>query len=673
MAGAAQMSRTSKDRLAQDDDEIARLERKLGIKKGGRKATGDGLDDLLGDLEPNADDQLQKRKSTDDAGWLQAKRRRVEVDEGSDEESDFEGLSDDDDEAEVAAKQVDDIGSSELDADKQVRALRENPYVAPSTGKYVPPSLRKAPTSDDEVVLRLRRRVQGLVNRLSESNMLSILQSIEALYAENARQYVTSAVIDTLLALVTDESALTDQFIVLHGGFVAALYRAIGVDFGAQVLDRIVTSLDAESIGKRAANLVSLLATIYNFEVITCQIMYDLIRQYVAHFTEDDTELLLRIIRTCGQQVRQDDPSALKEVISRIQKKASEVDEGSISIRQKFMIDTMNDLRNNRLRLGMASSASRSEFMARMKKLLGQVKAKSSKASEPFSLSLDDIRNSDKKGKWWLIGASYHDPAKMVDANTTSMRTATPLGNDKFGADDDETTNMVAVARALGMNTDVRRAIFAAVMLSTDYKEAIIKIKKLRLKKAQLEEISNVLLRCVTGESTYNPYYAVLAGEFCYERAVKWSFQTMLWDYLKRMDPSLTQEDEFDDETDKLDASTIVSLAKLYGSLIRKNALSITVLKTLDWTNVQARTCMFLEILLTSIILDKSKADVAPSVEAILCQVQEVPDMVLGFRYFLETVLAHSEVPEKRKHKRRVAEVCQKVTTELGQSSESPG
>jgi nucleolar MIF4G domain-containing protein 1 len=81
---------------------------------------------------------------------------------------------------------------------------------APTTGKYVPPSLRKlqqqataeaSPSSDisataiktmeqqpkTEQQIKLERKTQGLLNKLSEANIESILAEVEGLYREWSR------------------------------------------------------------------------------------------------------------------------------------------------------------------------------------------------------------------------------------------------------------------------------------------------------------------------------------------------------------------------------------------------------------------------------------------------------------------------------------------------------
>ncbi|TKX27021.1 MIF4G domain-containing protein 1 [Elsinoe australis] len=720
------LSKTARARLEQDNDEIAALERKLGIKKG-KKARApdgedDGLDDLLGEIDDavTGDYKSGKRKLEEDDEWLRQKRRKLEshkqvaqkqveeeftrfsnedeasdADEESDEdledddEENMDGLEDDDDEESI--EHLDDESDEEVSTKAPTK--RENPYRAPVTdneptlAKYIPPSLRKAATTQDESVVRLHRKIQGLVNRLSESNMLSILSSVEALYQDNARGHVTEGLINTLISLVADSDSLSDTFIILHGAFIAGLYRLIGIDLGAQLLERIIHSLDNTSTSppateltttsKKEANLVTLLSTLYTFSIITSTIIYDLIRHYISTLSESHTELLLRIIRTCGSQLRSDDPSSLKDVVSLIQTRTSSAAGPPPSVRQQFMLETITDLKNNRLKSGFGASASRAEMLTRMKKMLGTVKGRASArgGAEPLRVTLRDIREVEKKGKWWLVGASWRDPGKVggeeEEEGDEGGKEGVMMGigeRREREKGDDAATEMLALARRLGMNTDVRRGVFVAIMAAADFRDAVTRVNKLALKKSQLGEVPRVLVRCVMAEGGWNPYYALVAKELCgAKREVRMGFQFELWDCFKRMGESVSGEQEDEENEDpegKMQTREVVALAKLFATLVKNEAVPITALKKLDFAYLKPKTGLFLEIMLTAVILDKGKG--GDAVE-ILSKAKEEEGLRLGFRWWIGEVLSKSEVPEKKRHREKVKTVCEAVIQNLAE------
>lgn len=311
------VSRKARDKMAEDDAEIAALERKLGMKgknKLSKSFHDDGLDEVLGDLADGSEDDSKKRKREGNE-WLQQKRRKSQAENANNlldesENGTSHGSEDSEDEDNSAFEGFED------EAPPPTPKVRENPYVAPVTpvppkdtgaGKYVPPSRRAPPSDESETLLRLRRQTQGHLNKLSEANLVSILGDIEKLYQDYPRQSVTTTLIDLLFGLIFDKSTLQDTFIILHAGFVGAMYKVMGMDFGAEFIQRVVERFDNTYENgdkddlperKEMVNVISLLSHLYNFHVIGSSLIFDYIRLFLTEITELNTELLLKIIRS---------------------------------------------------------------------------------------------------------------------------------------------------------------------------------------------------------------------------------------------------------------------------------------------------------------------------------------------------------------------------------------
>lgn len=349
-----------KDKLAEDDAEIAALEKKLKIKekKLPKAFIEDGLDFLLEGLDSIGDARGVKRKRAylpepesgsgtedeetdgDDMGSdNQLIEGDVEDSEDS-EEKEFRGFDDDlhtdgadenetseDEDGEAEGDNESNEGKEGIKGKSAAKAADPNELdiygrrknaPTPSSGKYIPPSLRKAASGEDEELTRLRRQIQGQLNRLSEPTLLGIVNEMEQLYRSHPRNHVTSTLTDIIIASVCDRSTLLDTFMILHAGFIAALYKIIGVDFGAHITQRIVEEFDKsyernklEDVlngGKECSNMISLLSELYNFQVVGCTLMFDFVRMFLGDITELNTELLLKLVRSkpslsiaCGQ------------------------------------------------------------------------------------------------------------------------------------------------------------------------------------------------------------------------------------------------------------------------------------------------------------------------------------------------------------------------------------
>ena len=114
------------------------------------------------------------------------------------------------------------------------------------------------------------------------------------------------------------------------------------------------------------------------------------------------------------------------------------------------MVETIINLKNNRAKAANATSVVTSEATIRMKKFLGKMGEKSFRSGgEPLRVTLSDIRNVKERGKWWLVGASWNNDDLPLHANDSAKQ------------DEDA---LLSLAREQRMNTEIRRAVFIALM-----------------------------------------------------------------------------------------------------------------------------------------------------------------------------------------------------------------
>ncbi|KAB5518755.1 hypothetical protein GE09DRAFT_1156367 [Coniochaeta sp. 2T2.1] len=749
------IAKAVRDKLAQDDAEIAELERKLGLK--GRKSLPksfheEGLGEILEVLQDGGgvdeETQLKRKRKAEADEWLAQKRQKasaaaaqvaggkagkpakgqeeklmriireedleedddvgssafedddddslldgLKVDSEDDEDEDMEDFDEDEDmdgldaeDGDENGKDVDDFSGFESDdAESEPAAprVRENPYVAPTTGpqvaKYVPPSRRQETGSDAELTQRIRRQLQGLVNRITDSNMVGIVGDIEKVYREQPRQHVTTILVDLILVQVCDPATLPDTLLILSAGFATALYRVMGPDFGAQLIQETVERFDqyyerclaAPAEGaKQTSNLITLMAEMYNFQLLGCNLIFDYIRFLLNDLTELNAELLLRIIRLAGPSLRQDDPLALKDIVTMIRPAVAKIGEANLSVRTKFMIETINDLKNNKMRTGVSASAILSEHGTRMKKLLGTLNSRKLKATEPLRIGLKDIRESDKRGKWWLVGASWagRSGEEEQKANKKNEKPAKDDDSDEDMLDGEDAgePDLAELAREQQMNTDVRRSIFVAVLSATDYEDAYVRLLKLRLNKDRQREIPNVLIQCAGAEAQYNPYYTLIAKRICSDRKIRWSFQDALWKLFRRLGESIFGDDaeEEEDEDDQVDMRRLVNVAKMYGALVADGALGLAVLKCLNLPYLQAKTKAFVEVLVITAFLESYKqgkegADGSKAVlERIMGGVIEAPELSRGMLWFLKKVVRKSDLAGGKEEGKKLKKAC---------------
>ena len=238
------------------------------------------------------------------------------------------------------------------------------------------------------------------------------------------------------------------------------------------------------------------------------------------------------------------------------------------------MIETINNLKNNRTKTGIAASTVTSEHTIRMKKALGTLNMRSIKASEPLRIVLKDLRDTDKRGKWWIIGASYQDESEVKPRKPKELQARDTRQEMQVASNDPQ--DLADLARQQRMNTDVRRSIFVAIMSATDFRDAYLRLMKLRLKKSQELQIPKVLIHCAGAEASYNPFYTLTSRRLCSDRKLKMAFQFCLWDLFKQIDGSAGETEESEQ---KLGIRSLANLGKMFGSLIADGGLGFGGLK----------------------------------------------------------------------------------------------
>lgn len=507
------------------DNDLEFYAKKLGIK--GKEKLPDGEEDGLADIMDGIGEESHSEPSVSD----------------SDESSEFD---------------------SEMVSDEE----QENPYVAPvpkeeKPSGYVPPALRK---KEDAELSELVRAIKGPLNKLSESNISSIVNDINGLFLNHPRQTVIEHFTKTILDSVVSQGRLLDTFVYLHAALVAALHRLQGVDFGAHFIQTLVERLDKTADQKEAENTVTFLTAIYAFQVVSSKLLFDLIREKVDALSENNAGIILKIVRGSGNQIRSDDPSALREIILSVTAKSNTVE---MSPRMQFLVETISSLKNNKLK-----DESSHQLLIRLKKFLGQ---HISSNNDPIQVSLLDIRNIEEKGKWWLVGSAWKGSEPEVNKKVMDEIL-------------DLEPNWVEIAKKQRMNTDIRRAIFVSIMSASDYIDAVTRIDKLALKKAQEREIPRIVVHCAMMEPAWNPYYGHLAAKLCDTHSHRKTFQFMLWDVLKG--------EEFADEG----VQKTLHLGRLFGWLLAKGSLALHVLKVVNFVALSSLERLLVEIMLITFL-----------------------------------------------------------------------
>lgn len=678
--------------MKRDEDDMKYYAKKLGLKSTKVKdSKGDGLDDILDGLDfldnYGSDAENYESEGGEDLEDIEEEEEEKQQAESHDEDEEEDEGAQNGEHIDNPFSSDDEINSSDFDSDIDVTdeedegdvmrpAPKENPYVAPAqaTSKYIPPALRqRLQAGDSEEILRIKKSIKGPLNKLSEANAMTIINQINSVYSENPRQLVTECLTAVVLESIIQQASLLDQFVILHAGLAASIYRLQGVEFGAHFIQTLVEKYESfynEGRSKEAGNLISLLTACYSFQVVSSKLLYNLIETLIEETSEINSELLLRLVKNAGQQMRNDDPNALKEIIITLQKNIANQE---INARTRFLVDTITNLKNNKTKFNNEVAM---QLVTRMKKVLATIN--NNKFHDPLHVSLDDIHNIKTKGKWWLVGSAWKgnnaaDQKDEVLVNEDEM-------NDIL---DNAEPNWMELARSQRMNTDIRRAIFISIMSSQDFIDAFTKLDKLKLKKSQEREIPKILLHCVSIEKVSNPYYSFLANKLCSSHSLRKTFQFCFWDFIRELEGDEDDQDDEDyfknlnsdlvGEDDDFQLQRVVNVGKFFDYLVAEGTLPLHSLKNINFLTLNSDSSLFIEVLMISFFDNigkksevsafgagskKSKASDLKFQDNLLvsilakCETQKA--MMRGLQYFLQEKVKSSDIISGRKQKRRV-------------------
>ncbi|XP_065341618.1 nucleolar MIF4G domain-containing protein 1 homolog [Cloeon dipterum] len=551
-------------------------------------------------------EKAQKRVKFADEEETQAKK--VKIDDAPDEDGE-------EDEAEKEEETWEDIYG-------RIRDKKGN-VLQGVQGKYIPPALR-ASTTDSVKLARLKRQMQGLLNRVAESNMASVASQMEQIILSNSRGDANQVLVQLLHALAPAGAVTPARMIAEHALLLAILHAHIGAEVGAAFLQSTVEKFDECYLSKKEVedktlnNLLQILCFMYCFKMFHCTLLFDILDRFGNSFEEKDVELILLVLKTVGPSLRKDDPAALKNVIIQLQKQASSCK--AENSRVAFMMDILLAIKNNNMSKIPDYDP---DLVDRLRKLLRALLRSGSSVSE-LKISLKDLLNAQKQGKWWVVGSAWQG------AGPGEKSTSTTTNSSEFSQ------KLLELARKQRMNTDLRRNVFCILMSAEDFIDAFEKVLHLGVKGQQEREIPYVILHCCLQEQTFNAYYAHISQKFCdYDRRFKMSIQCSIWDKIK--------------ELDTMTKSQIRNLASFTSFLVLNGGLTLAVLKVIEFSDLDKVHVKFIRQVLLKLLLTSKEEECIGA----FTRVPSSPQLALfkeGMRLFLHRyILGSSKAASENK------------------------
>ncbi|OMJ69346.1 hypothetical protein SteCoe_32951 [Stentor coeruleus] len=429
------------------------------------------------------------------------------------------------------------------------------------------------------------KRLKGLFNRLSDQNIEPLTGQITELFKNYSNSVLQTALWDFLNGTFSNQQTPT-QLLAVYSVEVSALSRLVGREISAFIIDKLYKSRSSLNLTQ-----ISFLSYLYYFGVINSGIISGFLKLLLDDLTESHIEFLITSFNLIGFTLRKNEPSILKELITLAQEKCKKL--GETTGRMKVMVETLMDVKNNKKKQNLAED--RLKFLKNW--LKNNVCKKTGIKECQITAKFEDLEGSNWRN---LLTPSF----EFIQNHA------------KFSPE------IEALARAQKMNTDSRRNIFCLLMSSEDYMDAFAKLSTL---KKQERDIVRVIINCTGQEATYNKFYTLVSIQLCKEKnSYKYSFQYALWDFLK----------QFQD----FSIRKISNIGKFFADMIVNGAVGLSILKAVDFDDINEHLSLFLRILIENVIVSSA----VQSIEKLFNKVgksEKLKNLAEGLRVFIKIVI----------------------------------
>jgi nucleolar MIF4G domain-containing protein 1 len=566
----------------------------------------DGLDDLLDDLDEDEGDDFAEFKynpyvneeDEDDLHELLPDGDEDELDDGLDE---LEGVDEGDDFEDDMEQ------DSDIDEDEAPKPTATNNAPAAAVGKYIPPHLRNkmavatsAVSSDsrenDARHAELKKQIRNILNKLSIENMENMTGTSLQLYQSNSKNDFRNVLAQTIIESVCDNVNLQSQFVLVYAAYIVVLHNVASSDIGATFLEKLIIKFDESKYQRqRATNLITMICHIYNLGLIYSNMIYDVVRVLLEdneEISELSIELIYKILKVCGFQLRTDDPNALKNIVDLVQTKSEDSTVGGS--RFKYLLEFISQVKNNRNKKEQESDY---EKYKNVRKVIKSLQKKHDKSGEnTLRISYNDLLEAETKGRWWIVGGAWVGR----QADDKSLAPKVPSSSSiKFhdahsaalaGISEKKISKLKQMARDQNLTTELRTIIFTIIMSAEDYLDAFQRLLQLNIKKND-REIARVIFHCCCKEKQFNLYYALLATEVAkVHRSTSLCFQYTFFEHFKQLN--------------ECPVRNIINLSHLLAHMIGHQALSLSVLKAVDFDHIKKQEVIFYRLFFMNLLLD---------------------------------------------------------------------
>lgn len=577
----------------------------------------DGKDDSNESNDSDESDGSDDGEDDEDNDEVDADADDDDDDNSEDSDEDEDGDGDEDEDGDGDGERDEELNAEGITLTtkaayiKRSEAFGDNVItddgIVAAPAAYVPPARRRLGEDGDSGKLeRARRHVKGLLNRLNEANLIAIIKDLEMVFRRNSRTETAATLSSFVIEACMHEKKTLQHLLLVYAGAVCALHHLIGLEVSAQFLQLLAENFDAHykqrakiaddsdgaAVAKQCTNLATLLCYLYNFKVVHSSVLVDLMQTLAGSAQELDLEVIMACCNTSANRLRNDDVDGLRAVVAAVDAACAT----STRPRIKWMVETIGQAKHLKKIKGGTANTGGENFVRLSKAIRSFVTQRQQITAEPLRIPWADLLEAKSRGRWWLVGSAWvgrgksaaSAPGAAASGGGRALEGAGELDGE-LGGDGGPSDELLNLATSQRMNTSVRKQIFCVMMGSEDYLDAFEKLLRIKLRDKQDREIVRVLCENCIQERAYNAFYGYLGAKLCHHNHNhKITFQFAFWDRFKNLEAFAVPQ--------------IANLARLLSHLVADGALSLTVLKVVEFNSLSRRGLLHFQLLLVYLL-----------------------------------------------------------------------
>jgi len=579
------------------DDEIKKLEKKLGISKKDKyeklkkKVASENYDEDLFDFLDEIDDYVLNKKETSDA--LELKNKKTPILNSSNIKNNIKNET----KNPASSKKIEKAQNNNYDSASELSFPKESLDEIKAKSKL----FNKSKISEEQLLKnQLNKDIIAILNRISEGNLsflvkdfISKLDNFEmectkisdrknaliSIY-EVATRNCLKSIADQIITNITISSCIATYVSILHfkygNSFMLYFVKTLIDNFNANFdcINKSIDPIEKEnnfktlSIGFNKAelkNLTFLLIQFYLYGNLTAKLYYDLIKKFIENFNDISSELLLLLLNYLGIELRKEDPESLKDIFRKINARYNSFLAQSKLIQITSVSQTEENNKEN-LRVDQSTSAftgsaNKIKYIVEMIEEIKNNKFMKFNMNEKFNFFKNFVNNTKKnytqenynlssekiadKIEIGLDSIKNFDKTKLQDHIEDGNENAFKVNDfvlenvDDLEIDDNIFCNnktLEAKMQKLKLTTDLKKKIFRAIVGATDFIDAYERLNRLNLKKDQARDIIKIIILLVGSEKKYNQFYKHLLERLMeFDKDHKYTFHYTIWDNMKIM------------------------------------------------------------------------------------------------------------------------------------------